>query len=217
MARRPAEPGVDRRQHILEAALDVFADEGFEGATTKEIARRADVTPGLIYFYFRNKEELFCAAFEHNAHQMLAAPQFERADPEQPVEATLRAAFTRFVDALDSPRSLSILRLMLRTSAHASPTAEDENRSQRPIERARCRIRDDVRRVAENFAAYLDAQAAGGAIRPVDTTLAAWIFVQGTIMTLMRRQNGDPALASLTREQLVDHLLALLTHGLLRC
>lgn len=216
MARRPAEPGVDRRQQILEAALDIFADEGFEGATTKAIAARAGVTPGLIYFYFPSKEELFCAAFEHNVHLVLSAFQFDAADPAQPVEATLRAAFQRFVEALDSPRGLSVLRLMMRTSAHAEP-ADGATESERPIERARCRIRNEAQAVAAAFAGYLDAQVARGAIRPVDTTLAAWIFLQGTIMTIMRRKHGDPPLASLTREELVDRLVALLAHGLLPC
>ncbi|MGZ3639196.1 MAG: TetR/AcrR family transcriptional regulator, partial [Ktedonobacterales bacterium] len=67
MARRPALPGVDRREQILEAALDVFAEEGLNGATTKEIAARAGVTHGLIYFYFPSKDDLFNAAFEHQA------------------------------------------------------------------------------------------------------------------------------------------------------
>jgi AcrR family transcriptional regulator len=207
---------VDRRQQILEAALDIFAEEGFEGATTKEIAGRADVTPGLIYFYFPNKEELFCAAFEHNAQRLLSALQFDSADPEQPVEVTLRAAFGRFVEALDAPRSLSILRLMMRAGAHGGPSGDDPD-SARPIELARCRIRNEAQRVAASFARYLDGQAARGAIRPVDTTLAAWIFLQGTIMTFMRRKLGDPALASLTRDDLVDRLVALFTHGILPC
>ena len=216
MARRPAEPGVDRRQQILEAALDIFADQGFEGATTKQIAARAGVTSGLIYFYFPNKEELFCAAFEHNARVMLSSLQFHTADPEQPVEVTLREAFGRFVEVLDSPRSLSILRLMMSTSAYAD-SAADGRRSARPMQQASCHVRDEARRIAESFAAYLDAQAARGVIRPVDTKLTAWVVLHGTIMTAMRRPNGDPAIASLTREELVDHLITLLTHGLLPC
>ena len=216
MARRPAEPGVDRRQQILEAALDIFADQGFEGATTKAIATRADVTPGLIYFYFPNKEELFAAAFAHNAQRVLAAFQLDGADAEQPVDVTLRATFRRFVEALDSPRSLSVMRLMMRISAHAEHAADDV-RSERPIEQARCLVRTEAQRVVHTFASYLDAQAARGTIRPVDTTLAAWLFLQGTMMIFMRRKNGDTALASLTREELVDRLVALLAHGLLPC
>ena len=52
MPRKPAVAGVDRRQQILEAALSVFAERGFEAATNKEITERAGVNQGLIYFYF---------------------------------------------------------------------------------------------------------------------------------------------------------------------
>ena len=48
MPRKPAVPGVDRRQQILEAALSVFAEQGFEAATNKEITERAGVNQGLI-------------------------------------------------------------------------------------------------------------------------------------------------------------------------
>jgi len=40
MPRKPAVPGVDRRQNILDAALSVFAEQGFEAATNKEITER---------------------------------------------------------------------------------------------------------------------------------------------------------------------------------
>ena len=72
MARKPAPPIGDRRQQILEAALDLFAEQGLEGATSKDIAERAEVTHGLIYFYFKSKEELFKSAFEYALQQSLA-------------------------------------------------------------------------------------------------------------------------------------------------
>lgn len=50
------------RRRILEAAIAVFAEKGFLGASTREIARRADSNQGLITYYFRSKEELWRAA-----------------------------------------------------------------------------------------------------------------------------------------------------------
>lgn len=47
------------RQRILEAAQTVFHEEGFDGATTREIARRADVNMALIARYFGSKKGLF--------------------------------------------------------------------------------------------------------------------------------------------------------------
>jgi AcrR family transcriptional regulator len=47
------------RERILEAALHCFSELGFEGATTREIARRAGVNLGLIKYYFDGKERLW--------------------------------------------------------------------------------------------------------------------------------------------------------------
>ena len=47
-----------RRQQILNAALKVFSEKGFEEATNAEIARIAGIAPGTIYNYFPSKREL---------------------------------------------------------------------------------------------------------------------------------------------------------------
>jgi AcrR family transcriptional regulator len=50
-----------RRQHILDAAIDVFEEHGFRGATIRQIAQKADVSDGTIYNVFANKEALLLA------------------------------------------------------------------------------------------------------------------------------------------------------------
>jgi AcrR family transcriptional regulator len=52
--------GVKRRQ-IIEGARAVFLEQGFDAASMGEIARRAGVSKGTLYVYFKNKEELFSA------------------------------------------------------------------------------------------------------------------------------------------------------------
>ena len=49
----------DTRERILEAALHCFSELGFDGASTREIARRAGVNLGLIKYYFDGKERLW--------------------------------------------------------------------------------------------------------------------------------------------------------------
>ena len=49
-------------ERILEAALECFSEQGFDGATTREIARRAGVNLGLIQYYFEGKEALWRSA-----------------------------------------------------------------------------------------------------------------------------------------------------------
>ncbi len=48
-----------RKQQILQAALEVFGNSGFQTAGISDIARKAKIAEGTLYFYFKNKEDLF--------------------------------------------------------------------------------------------------------------------------------------------------------------
>jgi len=61
-ARRPQQRTLDTRDRLVDAALEVFARHGFEGATTREIARRAGVALAALPYHFNTKEELWKAA-----------------------------------------------------------------------------------------------------------------------------------------------------------
>ena len=47
-----------RRQEIIRAARKIFSNKGFNAATMEEIALEAELSPGTLYLYFKNKEEL---------------------------------------------------------------------------------------------------------------------------------------------------------------
>jgi AcrR family transcriptional regulator len=50
-----------RRQQIIVAAKRVFSDKGFSKATMEDIAKEAELSPGTLYLYFKNKEELYAS------------------------------------------------------------------------------------------------------------------------------------------------------------
>lgn len=50
-----------RRQQIIVAAKRVFTDKGFSRATMEDIAKEAELSPGTLYLYFKNKEELYAS------------------------------------------------------------------------------------------------------------------------------------------------------------
>ena len=54
----------ERRRQILEASLEAFAEKGFDKTTMDDIARASDVSKGLLYWYFANKQTLFAALIE---------------------------------------------------------------------------------------------------------------------------------------------------------
>jgi hypothetical protein len=65
-ARRATRPSADAtRGRILDAALDLFSELSFDGATTREIAARAAVTQPLLSYHFSSKDELWRAASMH--------------------------------------------------------------------------------------------------------------------------------------------------------
>ena len=50
-----------RRQQIIVAAKRVFSEKGFNKATMEDIAKEAELSPGTIYLYFKNKDELYAS------------------------------------------------------------------------------------------------------------------------------------------------------------
>lgn len=54
----------DRKQQILQVATQLFASRGFEGTTTREIAKRAKVNEAIIFRHFPTKEDLYWAVIE---------------------------------------------------------------------------------------------------------------------------------------------------------
>jgi AcrR family transcriptional regulator len=66
-------PPVDRRRQILDAAIRVFARQGFHACRVSDIAREAGVAYGLVYHYFDSKEQILNELFAERWSLMLAA------------------------------------------------------------------------------------------------------------------------------------------------
>ncbi|MCD2345676.1 MULTISPECIES: TetR/AcrR family transcriptional regulator [Clostridium] len=57
----------ERRQEIIETALQIFQEKGYENTTIKDIAGRMNVAQGLCYRYFKSKQEIFAATSDYYA------------------------------------------------------------------------------------------------------------------------------------------------------
>jgi TetR/AcrR family fatty acid metabolism transcriptional regulator len=68
----PTERQADRRRQILGAAVKVFAEKGFHAARVGDIAEEAGVAYGLVYHYFKSKDELLETIFRTTWTDMLA-------------------------------------------------------------------------------------------------------------------------------------------------
>jgi TetR/AcrR family transcriptional regulator, acrEF/envCD operon repressor len=211
MARKPAPPGADRRQLILEAALDVFAEQGFQGATTKEIAARAGVTHGLIYFYFTSKEDLFQATFEHTLRGALDAFSLPGAaeSGEEPAVVVERSV-ARLLEIISSPRVSSLARIMMRMAANGDAKAG-------PLQECKLSMTRAIGAFAEAFTSYLDAQIALGRLRPVNSRAAVTLLIGGVIATFRSGELcplGDEAERMRNAHEWAGALSDVVLHGL---
>ncbi|HOH51706.1 MAG TPA: helix-turn-helix domain-containing protein, partial [Candidatus Hydrogenedentes bacterium] len=59
MEQTPLESGNEAEARLLESALKIFSEKGYEGTSIREIIEGAGVTRPVLYYYFQNKEDLF--------------------------------------------------------------------------------------------------------------------------------------------------------------
>ncbi len=78
----------DKRQAILDAALKIFAENGFHSSPTSQISKMANVGTGTIYRYFENKDSLINALYDE-VDQRLRATAWEDIDEQAPVRENL--------------------------------------------------------------------------------------------------------------------------------
>lgn len=73
LAPKRQERGRRRMEEILRAAARVFAEEGYEKATTNAIAAEAGISPGSLYQFFKNKDDIAAALAAQYVEQLQAA------------------------------------------------------------------------------------------------------------------------------------------------
>ena len=106
VATRP-DRGEATRDALIAAARALFAEHGYAGVGTEEVVRRAGVTRGALYHYFRDKQDLFRAVFEQTEAeimQTIIARVEGLTDPMEELAVGVRA----FLDACGDPTLMRI-------------------------------------------------------------------------------------------------------------
>jgi len=133
--------GEDTRRRILETALALFAADGFDGTSTRDIAEQAGVNLPAIQYYFGSKEGLYRAAIAHIGDQALhaigpiAARIWQALDTGTPTRPQIIDLLCEMIDALISlflddtqpereSRSLFVSRVEVEHTAALDPLNE---------------------------------------------------------------------------------------------
>ena len=104
----------ERREQLLELALEVFADRTYEEISIDEIAQKAGISKGLLYHYFPGKRAFYVAAVRHAAEELLSqtAGRVEEAREAGAAQADLlRTGLHAYLDFIEE-RATTFLFLM---------------------------------------------------------------------------------------------------------
>jgi AcrR family transcriptional regulator len=181
-----------RRQRLLDAALTVFTEQGYNATPIDDIARASETSKGGVYFHFPSKQALFLALLEESSAALLEKVEAAMASEPDPLlrgEAALRAVIMSFAE------HRLLARLLL---VEAAGAGRDFNRA----------LTDMHERFAMLIAACLDEAVAAGQIAPLDTrfTARAWYgAVNHTVLHWL--QSGEPRNLEATFPLLRDLLL----------
>ena len=98
----------DKYQQILEAAIKVFARQGFYQSTVAQIAKEAGVADGTIYLYFKNKDDILVQFFNYKTKQVFDSFRTEVARADSSLEK-LRFLIRRHLKEFQHNREMAVV------------------------------------------------------------------------------------------------------------
>jgi TetR/AcrR family transcriptional regulator, fatty acid metabolism regulator protein len=195
-------PAVDRRRQILDAAVRVFARQGFHSCRVSDIAREAGVAYGLVYHYFTSKDQVLNELFTERWSLLLAAVEEVDARPIPPREK-LDAVAGFIIDSYrHDPELMKVIVVEVTRAANSF------GRTHLP----------EIRKAYEGIEKIVaDAQREGTFRRDVDATFASmWFYgaieqlLSGWVFELIPSADGDFDRA---REMVVETICGGLERG----
>jgi len=149
------------REKLIQAAIAVFAEHGYNGTTVDDIVQAAGSSKGAFYFYFPNKEGLFLALVEDFATGLVRAIA-DAVEKSTGALAKVEAALAAGVRAFGRDRALS--KIMLVEAVGLNPAFEGKRR-------------EIYARFAALIQSYLDKAVADGDIPPMNTEMMAYAWL----------------------------------------
>lgn len=191
-----------RRQQIIDGALEVFASKGFEKATNKDIALSANIgSPGLIYHYFKDKNDLFQQVVEQRIPLLQLLSKSEEIMTKPPQDALTLFART-FLKVVENPTAIALVKLMLGEATRRPIIAEMMNTI-------------GPGRGFAFITRYLEQQMEAGVLRRMDSGAAARCFIGPLIAFVITRELfPQPDAHTLSPETMVSTVVEVFLRGM---
>jgi AcrR family transcriptional regulator len=185
-----------RRAQILEAAESVFIMKGYHGATTREIARAADMAEGTLYNYFASKRDLFAGVMQSRTDPLVQAIANLQVETIEEMVAALMAS------QLQRMMRQRHFRLFLREA-----TLDPElNRY----------LKEQVLgRISQAIEQQMESLIALGIMRSMDATVASWTLIAALVgLALLGDLGAAPALQAIPAATLAAQVSDIFLGGL---
>src|SRR4026207_481841 len=104
----------DKPQHIIEAAVRVFARKGYFNSRVSDVAREAGIAAGTIYLYFKTKEDLLITLFREKMAPFVASCRRSIADEPDAVAKVRRLVHLHFHMLEEDPDLAEVVQIELR-------------------------------------------------------------------------------------------------------
>lgn len=153
--------GASTRERILEAAIDVFASKGYYDATVDDIVRASNTSKGSFYHFFPNKEGIFLKLIDVLSQRLVSKVEAAIAR-EQGALRQLEAALEAVIHVFVQHRRLAKIFLI-----EAAGLGHGTNR----------KLVEVRAQLAGLIQAHLERAVQEGSIPPLDTHLAAYVWV----------------------------------------
>jgi AcrR family transcriptional regulator len=184
------------RDRVLAAAVELFAEQGYDKTSVQEIVERAGVTKGALYHYFTAKDDLLFEIYRSLLNEQMAGLDRILAERRDPA-STVRAIIADLVET---------------TAAHARAAAVFGREIGRVDQARWLELQNDWRRYQDAVRGLIrDAQRSGDFAATASPEVVAWtIFGLTTTLPTWYREDG-PKPASMIATELADLILAALT------
>jgi AcrR family transcriptional regulator len=201
----------DKKAHILNTAMELFAEKGFEGSSIRDLAARADVNVAMINYYFGSKEKLFESMVAYKASYTRGA-----------LDEIVKNTALSYIEKIDAIIDTYINRLFFNRTFHRVLHQEIMLSHRETLQQSIVDI------IYPNSAIIRDLLEDGikkGVFRPVDTTLVIATMI-GTINQVLlsgkicnKLLNKEPGYVPYDDKKFIDrmssHLKQLMRNHLL--
>lgn len=169
----------DRPREIRTAALDVFSEKGFAAARLDEIARRAGVSKGTLYLYFKDKEDLFRAVVRDTVAPNIDTVRAMVEGVDLPFAEVIRMFLPRFAAITGQVRVGAVAKMVIGESRNFP-------------ELAKVWHDEVVSKALGMIAGLIERAQAKGEVRTGDPRLHAFTLMGPMMMGVLWRETLQP-------------------------